>query len=111
MIERFSGGPVGLDTIAASIGEESQRLKMCTNRIYCKSDLSNVTKRKSCDELAYEHFGYPYSDERTNLIKDVISMKVEDFDFDLPVELIAQTPLPIGQASRLLVAGSKKQCV
>ena len=33
MIERFRGGPVGLDTIAASIGEESQRLKMCMNRI------------------------------------------------------------------------------
>lgn len=31
-------------------------------------------------------------------------MNVSDFDFDLPHELIAQTPLPVRDASRLLVA-------
>ena len=30
-------------------------------------------------------------------------MQINDFDFDLPAELIAQTPLPERSASRLLV--------
>lgn len=33
IIEKFKGGPVGLDTIAATIGEESGKLKMCMSRI------------------------------------------------------------------------------
>ena len=36
IIEKFRGGPVGLETVAATIGEESRRLKMCMSRIYYK---------------------------------------------------------------------------
>ena len=36
MIDKFDGGPVGLDTIAAAIGEEKQTVKMSMNRIYWK---------------------------------------------------------------------------
>lgn len=36
-------------------------------------------------------------------------MKIEDFDFDLPEELIAQTPLKERSASRLLVLDRKKR--
>lgn len=38
MITSFRGGPVGLDTIAATIGEESQTIKTCTSHICCRSD-------------------------------------------------------------------------
>ena len=32
MITKFMGKPVGLDTLAAAIGEDSVRLKMCMSR-------------------------------------------------------------------------------
>ena len=34
-------------------------------------------------------------------------MKVEDFDYNLPEELIAQTPLKVRDSSRLLVLNKK----
>jgi S-adenosylmethionine:tRNA ribosyltransferase-isomerase len=33
-------------------------------------------------------------------------MQISDFDYELPVELIAQTPLEERDASRMLVLGS-----
>ena len=45
MIEKFSGGPVGLDTLAAAIGEDSGRLKTCMNRTWSKTDLLTVRRK------------------------------------------------------------------
>ena len=45
MIEKFSGGPVGLDTLAAAIGEDSGTMKTCMNRIWSKTDLLTVRRK------------------------------------------------------------------
>ena len=42
-------------------------------------------------------------------IKEVIIMRVDDFDFELPEELIAQTPLAKRDGSRLMVLDVPKQ--
>jgi len=39
IINKFDGGPVGLDTLAASIGEDSGTIEDVTSRIFFKSDL------------------------------------------------------------------------
>ena len=38
-------------------------------------------------------------------------MRVEDFDFDLPLELIAQTPLLDRTSSRVINSGLSKEYV
>ncbi len=38
MIVNFQGGPVGLETLAAAIGEDSVRWRMCMSLICCRMD-------------------------------------------------------------------------
>lgn len=58
MIERFRGGPVGLDTIAASIGEESQTLEDVYEPYLLQTGLIQRTPRgRIVTSIAYEHFG------------------------------------------------------
>lgn len=60
MIERFRGGPVGLDTIAASIGEESMTIEDVYEPYLMQIGFIQRTPRgRIATKLAYEHFGYP----------------------------------------------------
>ncbi|MGE7622847.1 Holliday junction branch migration DNA helicase RuvB [Viridibacillus sp. NPDC096237] len=60
MIERFRGGPVGLDTIAASIGEESMTIEDVYEPYLMQIGFVQRTPRgRLATALAYEHFGYP----------------------------------------------------
>ncbi|MEK4759338.1 Holliday junction branch migration DNA helicase RuvB [Viridibacillus sp. FSL E2-0187] len=60
MIERFRGGPVGLDTIAASIGEESMTIEDVYEPYLMQIGFIQRTPRgRIATTLAYEHFGYP----------------------------------------------------
>ncbi|ETT82441.1 Holliday junction branch migration DNA helicase RuvB [Viridibacillus sp. FSL R5-0477] len=60
MIERFRGGPVGLDTIAASIGEESMTIEDVYEPYLMQIGFIQRTPRgRLATTLAYEHFGYP----------------------------------------------------
>lgn len=60
MIERFRGGPVGLDTIAASIGEESMTIEDVYEPYLMQIGFVQRTPRgRLATTLAYEHFGYP----------------------------------------------------
>ena len=34
MIEKFGGGPVGLETLAAALGEDAGTLEMCMSHIF-----------------------------------------------------------------------------
>lgn len=64
MIERFRGGPVGLDTISASIGEESMTIEDVYEPYLMQIGFIQRTPRgRMVTALAYEHFGYSYPTE------------------------------------------------
>ncbi|MDM5234637.1 Holliday junction branch migration DNA helicase RuvB [Lysinibacillus pakistanensis] len=61
MIERFQGGPVGLDTLAASIGEERVTIEDVYEPYLMQIGFIQRTPRgRVASHLAYEHFGYDY---------------------------------------------------
>lgn len=59
MIEQFRGGPVGIDTIAASIGEESVTIEDVYEPYLLQIGFIQRTPRgRVVTASAYEHFGY-----------------------------------------------------
>lgn len=63
MIEQFRGGPVGLDTIAASIGEESVTIEDVYEPYLLQIGFIQRTPRgRVVTHAAYTHFGYPVPD-------------------------------------------------
>lgn len=64
MIERFRGGPVGLDTIAASIGEESTTIEDVYEPYLLQIGFLQRTPRgRVVTKQAYDHFNLPYFEE------------------------------------------------
>lgn len=64
IIERFKGGPVGLEALAASIGEEPQTLEDVYEPYLLQTGLIKRTHRgRIVTELAYEHFKIPYMNQ------------------------------------------------
>ncbi len=58
MIYKFSGGPVGLDTLAAAIGEDSGTLEDVYEPYLIKNGFINRTPRgRIVTESCYKHFG------------------------------------------------------
>ena len=58
IIEKFSGGPVGLDTLAASLGEDSGTLEDVYEPYLLMNGLINRTPRgRIATENAYRHLG------------------------------------------------------
>ncbi|HEX3022586.1 MAG TPA: Holliday junction branch migration DNA helicase RuvB, partial [Lachnospiraceae bacterium] len=58
MIEKFAGGPVGLDTIAAAIGEDSGTIEDVYEPYLIQNGLINRTPRgRTVTDLCYRHFG------------------------------------------------------
>lgn len=58
MIHKFSGGPVGLDTLAAAIGEDSGTIEDVYEPYLIKNGFINRTPRgRIVTELCYKHFG------------------------------------------------------
>ena len=58
MIEKFSGGPVGLDTLAAAIGEDSGTIEDVYEPFLVKNGFLNRTpKGRVATDLAFSHFG------------------------------------------------------
>lgn len=67
MIERFRGGPVGLDTIAASIGEESTTIEDVYEPYLMQIGFIQRSPRgRIVTSLAYEHLGIPLSNDENN---------------------------------------------
>jgi Holliday junction DNA helicase RuvB len=61
IIEKFNGGPVGLDTIAASISEESDTVTDVYEPYLLQLGFLERTPRgRLATRLAYEHLGLPY---------------------------------------------------
>ena len=64
IIERFGGGPVGIDTIAASIGEERVTIEEAYEPYLLQIGfLSRTPKGRSVTALAYRHLGLTPPDE------------------------------------------------
>lgn len=64
IIERFGGGPVGIDTIAASIGEERVTIEEAYEPYLLQIGfLSRTPKGRTVTALAYRHLGLTPPDE------------------------------------------------
>lgn len=71
IIERFKGGPVGLEAIASSIGEESLTLEDVYEPYLLQIGFINRTPRgRVVTEKAYAHFGYTQQDDLFSLSQD-----------------------------------------
>ena len=58
IIDKFAGGPVGLDTLAACIGEETETIEDVYEPYLLQLGFINKTPRgRMATKLAYEHFG------------------------------------------------------
>lgn len=63
VIEKFGGGPVGLDTLAASIGEESDTIEDVYEPYLLQLGYIQRTPRgRVVTALGYKHFGIPHFD-------------------------------------------------
>jgi Holliday junction DNA helicase RuvB len=65
IIEKFNGGPVGLDTIAASISEESDTIEDVYEPFLLQLGFLDKTPRgRMATRRAYEHFGIAYTKDK-----------------------------------------------
>ena len=65
IIEKFNGGPVGLDTIAASISEEADTIMDVYEPYLLQLGFLERTPRgRLATPLAYQHLGLPYNREK-----------------------------------------------
>jgi len=61
IIDKFAGGPVGLETLAASIGEETETIEDVYEPYLLQLGFINKTPRgRVATKLAYDHFGLRY---------------------------------------------------
>ncbi|MBI4232911.1 MAG: Holliday junction branch migration DNA helicase RuvB, partial [Chloroflexi bacterium] len=65
IVEKFEGGPVGLETVAASISEEPDTVMDVYEPFLLQLGFLERTPRgRVATRLAYEHLGVPYPKER-----------------------------------------------
>jgi Holliday junction DNA helicase RuvB len=58
MMDKFSGGPVGVETLAAAIGEEKDTIEDVYEPFLIQAGFVQRTPRgRVATQLAYEHFG------------------------------------------------------
>ena len=63
IIEVFNGGPVGLDTIAAAVGEDATTIEDVYEPYLMQIGFLTRTTRGRCvTKLAYDHLGIPYNE-------------------------------------------------
>ena len=63
MIEKFGGGPVGLDTLAAALGEDAGTLEDVYEPYLLMNGFLNRTPRgRVATESAYRHLGIPFGE-------------------------------------------------
>ena len=68
MIEKFGGGPVGLDTLAAALGEDAGTLEEVYEPYYLQNGLIQRTPRgRIATEEAYRHFGLHMPENRDSI--------------------------------------------
>lgn len=63
IIKKYNGGPVGLDTLAASTGEEANTIEdVCEPYLMQLGFISRTPKGRICTKSAYEHLGIEYKE-------------------------------------------------
>jgi holliday junction DNA helicase RuvB len=68
MIEKFAGRPVGLDTLAAAIGEEKGTIEdVIEPYLILHGYLMRTPRGRVASESTYRHFGIPIPDNMNNL--------------------------------------------
>ena len=74
IIERFDGGPVGIDTIAASIGEERVTIEDVYEPYLIQAGfLHRTQKGRVVSKKAYQHLGIAYDQDEEEQISISIS--------------------------------------
>ncbi len=64
VIERFAGGPVGLETLATALSEDPETLEEVHEPFLIQLGLLKRTPRgRQATERAYAHFGYPLPEQ------------------------------------------------
>ena len=62
IIEKFSGGPVGIDNLAVSIGEESDTIEEVYEPYLIQLGFIKRTPRgREITEIGYKHFGINFN--------------------------------------------------
>ena len=79
IIQRFNGGPVGIDTIAASIGEERITIEDAYEPYLIQAGLLYRTQKgRMVSQLGYDHMGlshlYPNNTEDSRVEEEQLSM-------------------------------------
>ena len=68
IIEKFNGGPVGLNTVATAVSEEAGTIEEVYEPFLIKEGFLKRTPRgREATELAYRHLGYTYTHEEQSL--------------------------------------------
>lgn len=76
IITRFNGGPVGIDTIAASIGEERVTIEDAYEPYLIQSGLLYRTQKgRMVSQLGYKHMGLEYPEDTTENNKNDAQLK------------------------------------
>jgi Holliday junction DNA helicase RuvB len=74
IIDNFDGGPVGLDSIAAAIGEERGTIEEVIEPYLIQQGYVQRTPRgRLATRNAYQHFGYPPPSRQDNGLPDLFS--------------------------------------
>lgn len=67
IIRNFNGGPVGLETLAATINEDSGTIEdVCEPYLLQRGFLSRTPRGRICTPLAYQHLGIPMQNKTTS---------------------------------------------
>lgn len=75
IITFYGGGPVGLETLAATVGEEAITLEDVYEPYLMQIGFLSRTPRGRCaTRLAYEHLGLAYTDTRANVNAEQIDI-------------------------------------
>lgn len=80
IVKNFGGGPVGLDTLAASIGEESNTIEDVYEPYLLQLGFLNRTPRgRVLTPLAYEHLKIPYNPPNgAGAVENSAQLSIED---------------------------------
>ena len=69
IIEKYQGGPVGVNTLAAALAEEPEAIEEIYEPFLIQIGFLDRTQRgRVATRLAYEHFGIPFGGKRGNTL-------------------------------------------